>query len=125
LNILVIEDRSAVRAVLHNLLGKMGHNMIDCESFELGFQYAARQRPDMIFIDLETQGLGALGTKAVSFLRATQAQWFPIIATSMGYKSEDYFKMIEAGADDCLFKPIDPILLKAKFTAYLRIVEDI
>jgi two-component system, HptB-dependent secretion and biofilm response regulator len=125
LNILVIEDRSAVRAVLHNMLGKMGHNMIDCESFERGFEYACKHRPDMIFIDLETQGLTALGTKAVGFLRATQAQWFPIITTSMGYKSEDYLKTIEAGADDCLFKPIDPLLLKAKFIAYLRIVHDL
>jgi two-component system, HptB-dependent secretion and biofilm response regulator len=107
------------------MLGRMGHNMIDCENFEQGFHYALKHRPDMIFIDLEINGLGSLGTKAIAFLRATQEQWFPIVTTSMGYKSEEYYKTIQAGADDCLFKPIDPILLKAKFTAFLRIVNDL
>ncbi len=117
----VIEDRSAIRTVFTSLLTRMGHKAEAFDNFEQAFDFCNKQTVDAIFVDMDVKGLESLGAKALSLLRATQLQWIPILAMSMQHKPKEFLAHIEAGADDCLFKPIDPDYLKAKLLVIERI----
>ena len=119
--VVVIEDRRAVRTVFTSLLTRMGHNIETFDNFDQAFDFCNKQVVDAIFVDMDVTGIEALGQKALSLLRATQLQWIPIVAMSMQHKPNEFLAHIEAGADDCLFKPIDSTILKAKLLVIERI----
>jgi len=121
MKVIVIEDRSAIRTVFSSMINRMGHEAFTFDDFDLAFDACKTQAVDAIFVDMEVKGIESLGYKALSLLRATQKDWIPMVVMSMDYKPEEFLDLVNAGADDCLFKPIDPTILKAKLVVIERI----
>lgn len=116
--ILVVDDKEYNRAVLVNLLGPLGFEMVEAENGEDGIQQAQALRPDIIFMDLVMPGM--MGYEATERLRQIPTlQHLPILAISASAFDADKQKALRAGCDGFVSKPIDALELFAALRKYL------
>jgi two-component system cell cycle response regulator DivK len=116
--ILVVEDHEENRRIMRDLLTAAGYEMIEAVTGEDGVALAARERPDLILMDIQLPGLDGYDTtrriKADPALRA-----IPIIAVTSYALSGDDVKAFAAGCDAYVTKPFSPRALLAKIREYL------
>jgi diguanylate cyclase (GGDEF)-like protein len=121
LNILVVDDDTAVRAHLAALLDAAGHRVIEAHSADWALELFERHRPDLVLLDVvmpEHDGYWL----ARQLRERETGQWTPIIFLSGRDHDEDLAQGIEAGGDDYLVKPISPLVLAAKLRAMRRLM---
>ena len=114
--ILVVEDQEDNRQILRDLLGSAGYQLIEAENGEEALKALARQRPDLILMDISLPVMD--GYEATRQIRATQDAT-PIIGLSAHAMNGDAIKAKEAGCNDYLTKPVDEDLLMKKLKEYL------
>lgn len=96
--VLVVEDDSALRSALHDVLTVKGYTPVDARNGEEGLQFALRDRPDLILLDIlmpEMDGLAMMKK-----LRATDdwGKQVPIILlTNLSSDNEEITKAIAEG----------------------------
>lgn len=113
LKILVVEDNEINQKLLKEFIGRMGHEVIQAMSGEEGIEAAQRERPDMIFMDLEMSGISGMGaTKAIRALRDEDIARTPVIALTGNTRDEDIRACYAANMNGHLAKPVDPIRLR-------------
>ena len=79
--ILVIEDQEDNRQILRDLLSNAGYEMIEAEDGEKGIAAAARERPDLILMDIQLPILD--GYEATRRIKANpELKAIPIIAVT-------------------------------------------
>lgn len=120
MKILIIDDEEDIRDIARFALGQIGKmNVVEAETGDQGIQMAAKERPDVILMDVRMPGMD--GPAALAELRKNPATAeIPIIfLTARSAKSEiDHLKSI--GADGVLNKPFDPITLAEEVEAVLK-----
>ena len=72
--------------------------------------------PDIVLLDLEH--VNAIDIQMIRKLREEQA--CPLIVMLTGWDADSTMTVYDAGADDCIIKPIEVDLLIAKINAWLR-----
>lgn len=106
LKVLIVEDNFQNREVLQLMLEHLGCQVTFAADAEQGVGMAFRDRPDVIFMDLQLEGSHYDGLECIRILKAneqTQAiTVFAYTAEPTPYKVVD---AIEAGAVDALLKP--------------------
>lgn len=103
--ILVVDDRWENRAVLTNLLGPLGFDIIEAEHGKIGLEKATQHLPDLIITDLVMPVMS--GFEMVEQLKASdKGKTIPIIASSASVFDFDRQQSYDAGCDDFLPKPI-------------------
>jgi diguanylate cyclase (GGDEF)-like protein len=118
--ILVVDDSRTIRASLAALLTRMGHQVIDAENGEHALEVYARERPDLLLVDVMMPVLD--GYEAAKRLRREHPEdWVPIIFLSSMEADQDLDRAIEAGGDDYLVKPVSFVVLNAKIRALHRL----
>ena len=55
--VLVIEDNDQNMYLLTFILGKMGHEVLQAVTGELGVEAAERERPDLVLMDIQLPGI--------------------------------------------------------------------
>jgi two-component system, OmpR family, KDP operon response regulator KdpE len=112
----VIDDERAVRRFLSVALSSQGYVVEEAASGREGLSLVARQRPDVIILDLGLPDLD--GTEVTRLLR----EWShaPIIILSVRDSERDKIAALDAGADDYLTKPFGVGELLARLRAALR-----
>lgn len=117
--ILVVDDSASNRDLLARRLGREGHTVIAASSGEEALKILETQAFDLALADIlmpDLNGIELLG-RLKSDARFREIR---VIMIS-GLKDHDaVIRCIEAGAEDYLQKPIDPILLRARITACLE-----
>lgn len=102
--VLIIEDESALRKDIAELLQFENYRPIEAENGLEGVEQARRHRPDLIICDIsipELNGYGVLET-----LRTDQTiPHIPFIFLSARTDRQDIEKGMAMGADDYLTKP--------------------
>jgi two-component system cell cycle response regulator DivK len=58
--ILVVEDQEDNRQILRDLLGSAGYNLVEAANGEQALAAYAKQRPDLILMDIQAAGHGRL-----------------------------------------------------------------
>jgi signal transduction histidine kinase len=103
-NILVIEDDSAIRATLIDILELNGHKVTHAINGLDGVALARRKRPDVILTDISMPGLD--GFEVIRTLHADeQTRSIPIIIISASVEPERMRRGMDLGAEDFIVKP--------------------
>src|ERR671925_1771735 len=115
--ILVVEDVEFNRDLIVQLLEDHYEVLTAADGAE-GLQLAARERPDLILMDLSLPVIdGWEATRRIKGNTALQA--IPIIALSAHAMMGDQEKALQSGCDDYLSKPLDEDRLFAKLAKFL------
>jgi CheY-like chemotaxis protein len=110
--VLVVEDHPDNRTLVSKVLRRAGFAILETDRAEGLQALTARQRPDVILMDIELPGQS--GYEAVQQLKADPATAsIPIIALTAYAMSEDRQRCLRAGCNGYLSKPLDIDLLVA------------
>ncbi|MEZ5583994.1 MAG: response regulator [Candidatus Competibacteraceae bacterium] len=114
--ILIVEDRENVRRQWVKRLRRSGYEVIEAEDGAEGVAKAAAEKPDVILMDM---GLPVLdGYEATRRIKADpETRAIPVIALTG--EVVDRQKVIDAGCDDFLKKPVPANGLLAKLQTLL------
>jgi two-component system, cell cycle response regulator DivK len=116
--ILVVEDQEDNRRILHDLLTSAGYEIIQAENGQEALAAAARERPDLILMDIQLPLLD--GYEATRRIKADpDLRAIPIIAVTSYALSGDEGKARAAGCDAYVTKPYSPRVLLAKIREYV------
>jgi len=118
--ILVVDDVAENRAVVVDLLGQLGFEMVQAANGREGLEQAHARQPDLILMDMvmpEMDGLEA--TRRLRQLPALKD--LPIVAISASATGSDEDKCLAAGANAFIPKPIDLGRLLRQVAALLKL----
>jgi two-component system, NtrC family, nitrogen regulation response regulator GlnG len=103
-NVLVIDDEEAVCWALERALSREGHRVSVAASVEQAWSAVARQRPDVIVLDVRLPGVDGL-TALGQFQH--QLPGVPVIVITAFGNLDTAVRAVEGGAFDYLTKPFD------------------
>lgn len=106
--ILVIEDDPASQELMSYLLGAHGYVALTASRGDEGVEVARRERPDLVICDIQLPGLD--GYAVARMLKAEEAlRAIPLVAFTALAMVGDRERVLAAGFDTYLSKPIDPM----------------
>ncbi|HNQ87718.1 MAG TPA: response regulator [Verrucomicrobiota bacterium] len=110
--ILLVEDNEMNRDMLSRRLARSGHTVICAVDGQEGLEAAARERPDLILMDMSLPVLD--GWEATRRLKAdAELRGIPVIALTAHAMAADEQRAREAGCDEFDTKPVElPRLLE-------------
>jgi CheY-like chemotaxis protein len=116
--VLIVEDVEFNRDLLVQLLEE-DYEIITANDGGASLELAARERPDLILMDLSLPVMD--GLEATKRIKADETlKSIPIIAVTAHAMQGDREEALAAGCDDYLSKPIDEDLLFEKLAHYLK-----
>ena len=116
--ILVVEDNDENWAMLSRRLRRRGYVVVRAADGQEAVEMAARERPDLILMDVSLPVLD--GLEATRRIRArAETQTIPIIALTAHATSADRDRAVQAGCDDYHAKPVEWPRLVAQLEALL------
>ena len=116
--ILVVEDQADTRQIIRDMLASTDYEITEAENGEQALAAVAKQRPDLILMDIQLPGLD--GYEATRRLKADAAlHAIPVIAITAYELNEAEDKARAAGCDAYMPKPISPRQLLAKVREYV------
>ena len=121
--ILIVEDEKDIVKMLDYNLKKEGFRTISAYDGEDALDLAARQRPDLVILDLMLPGMD--GLEVCKNLKGnTKTASIPVIMLTAKSRESDKIVGLELGADDYMTKPFSPRELIARIKAVLRRVKE-
>ncbi len=118
-HVLVVDDDPAGCRLIEARLKANGHRVTTCNDSRRAQQLALQHRPDLIVSDVCMPGLNG-----IEFTRWTRTQTDIADTPVLLVTSHDDFELLsrglDAGADDFLTKPIDPVELRARMHVLVR-----
>lgn len=116
--ILVIEDNPANMELMTYLLRAYGYELMAATDGEAGLATAAKEQPDMIICDVHLPQLDGYGVVRV-LKRHPQLRSIPTVAVTALAMVGDRDKLLDAGFDGYISKPIDPESFIADIAKFL------
>jgi two-component system cell cycle response regulator DivK len=108
--VLIAEDNPVNRELLREVLENRGYEVEEACDGEEALEMVERVRPDVLLLDLGMPKLDGFGV--VRKLRENpQLAALPVMAVTAYAMREDREKVLEAGFDGYLSKPINAVLL--------------
>ncbi len=107
-HILVVDDSPDNLFLLRYLLERAGSIVTVARDGQEGVERALTDKPDLVFMDMRMPVMN--GCEATAQLRKKDFH-APIIALTANAMAEERALCLEAGCDDCLLKPANPVLL--------------
>ena len=111
--VLVVEDNADIRDSVAMLLKMWGHEASFASDGMAGLAKALAERPDVALVDIGLPGLD--GYEVARRIRAGDTPWssdVTLIALTGYGQSSDIHRAREAGFDQHLLKPVDPVQLE-------------
>lgn len=104
---LLIEDNEDNRVSMSILLENGNFAVIEAETGESGYQKAVAEQPDLILLDIQLPDMD--GTEVLRRLRGSDVtREIPVIAVTSYAMSGDRQRLLAAGCNGYIEKPIDP-----------------
>ncbi|MBF0328358.1 MAG: response regulator [Nitrospirae bacterium] len=104
--ILIVEDNPKNRKLMADILRHYSFDVIEAEDGAKGIEAAKKHIPDLIFMDIQMPGIS--GFEAIKALKESmETKHIKIIAVTSFAMSGDKEKILAAGADGYISKPID------------------
>jgi two-component system, sensor histidine kinase and response regulator len=122
--ILVVEDNAANRELLCDWLETEGFEAVAAENLEQGFAALKSEAVQAVLLDIQLGAEDGL-TLATWIRRESKMRELPIIAVTAHAMMSDHGRMIQAGCNACISKPIDFKLLRGQLRMWLRVGSDI
>jgi CheY-like chemotaxis protein len=115
--ILIVEDYAVNRSFVKFLLEDYGYEVTEAANGHEAVESVKQQPPDLILMDLAMPDMdGLTATREIRQMEGMAK--LPIIAVT-AYGQLYYDKAMEAGFDDFISKPFDPLILKPLINQYL------
>jgi PAS domain S-box-containing protein len=114
--ILVIEDQPDMQALLHSILSQEGYEALIAPNGAEGVELFRVASPKLILLDWMLPGMDGLA------ICRTIRRWsqVPIIVLTSRVARDDLITALNAGADDYITKPFQPMELLARIKAAIR-----
>ncbi len=126
--ILVVDDLATIRKIVQGVLVHNGVQVLEADSAEEATRIAREQRVDAFLLDIQLHD--ANGIELCRALREMdEYRNTPIIFVTAMDETQTLEQAMQAGGDDFIPKPIDPVILRARLsnlfqkTEYLRQIE--
>lgn len=117
--VLVVDDNEMNRDMLSRRLERQGYRSVVAEDGVQAIEILPQYQFDLILLDIMMPRMN--GYEVLEKVKADPAvRHIPIIMISAVDDLDSVVKCVEMGADDYLFKPFNPILLKARVSASLE-----
>jgi two-component system cell cycle response regulator len=116
--ILIIEDNPANIELMSFLLGAYGHTPLSAADGPRGVAAARSERPDLIACDVNLPGMDGFAVLA-ALKTEPQLAGVPILAVTALAMAGDREKLLAAGFDGYISKPIEPESFVAELEAFL------
>lgn len=117
--ILVVDDMESNRDVLSRRLLRDGHRVAMAENGIVALKMLNDDQFDLVLLDLIMPGLNGFEVLA-EMKKDDDLKAIPVIMVSALDETDSVIRCIEAGADDYLPKPINPVLLRARIKSGLE-----
>ena len=116
--ILVVEDIELNRKVVRIVLKAKGYEVIEAVGAEEALAILQTETPDLVLMDIALPGMS--GEELTRQIKANP-QWhhLPIIALTAAAMKGDRERILQAGCDDYISKPIDTRALAELVDRYL------
>ena len=118
-HILVVDDIEANRDLLARRLSGDGHRVATATGGEEALAMLQAEEFDLVLLDLMMPGVN--GFEVLARMKAdSELRSVPVVMVSALDETDSVIRCIEAGADDYLPKPVNPVLLKARIASGLE-----
>lgn len=104
---LIIEDNQQNFYLLKFLLEKHGFEVIGAENGKDGIKMAVEKKPSIILLDIQLPEMDGYAV-AAELKKIPEVSHIPIVAVTSYAMAGDREKILSAGADGYIEKPIDP-----------------
>lgn len=113
---LIIDDEVSIRRLLRYALEGQDYRVLEAATGAIGLTEVATRRPDVVILDLGLPDMD--GSQVLRRLR----EWskVPVLVLSVREEPDDKVGALDAGADDYVTKPFDPVELLARLRAIQR-----
>jgi adenylate cyclase len=117
--VLVVDDNASNRDLLARRLAHEGHQVLEADSGRSALRLLGAEDVDLVLLDLMMPGMN--GLEVLARLKADdRLRQVPVIMISGLHEADSVIRCIEAGAEDYLPKPFNPVLLRARIGACLE-----
>jgi len=104
--ILVVEDNARNMALLRDVLRATGYRTLEATTGRQALELASEHTPALVLMDIRLPDMA--GTEALRLLRAEpRTATIPVLAVTAEAMAGDRERLLEAGFDAYLAKPID------------------
>ena len=118
--ILVVDDDPAIVSLLRRMLTREGYDVLTATDGLEALAHVAAHQPDLVLLDVAMPKLG--GFDVCRRLKDDEHTALIPVTMLTGLDDAENRRLgIEAGADDFLTKPVDPITLRARIRTQLRV----
>ncbi len=125
--ILVVDDNAVNRNMLCRRLARQGYHTEEAANGEEALDRIATERFDVVLLDIMMPVMD--GFEVLARVRADRhMRTVPVVVISAVNEMEIVVRAIQMGAEDYLFKPFDPVLLRARIGALVekrRLLEEL
>jgi adenylate cyclase len=118
-DVLVVDDNRVNRLLIARSLEQLGHRVAFAENGRQALEVLRGRHTDLVLLDIEMPELN--GYETLEALRAdSKLRDIPVVMMSSIEEVDSVARCIESGAEDYLFKPVNPVLLRARVAASLE-----
>jgi CheY-like chemotaxis protein len=118
-DLLVVDDNRVNRLLLGRTLEQLGHKVTFSENGREALEMLQQRRVDLVLLDIEMPEMN--GYQVLETLAADpHLRDLPVVMMSSVEEIDSVARCIEMGAEDYLFKPVNPVLLNARIGASLE-----
>jgi two-component system, cell cycle response regulator DivK len=102
---LIIEDHPDNMVLIGRLLEKSGYRTLRAYTGREGYEMALQKKPDFVLVDVQLPDID--GMEVVCRIRAELGKEIPVIAMTANALGDDRERLMAAGCDCYIEKPID------------------
>jgi two-component system, OmpR family, phosphate regulon response regulator PhoB len=117
--VLIIEDESAIRAMISYTLKRSGFEVAEASDADEALVQVTECNPDLVLLDWMLPGQSGMDL-ARRLRRDDRTRDIPIIMLTARVEEDDKIMGLDAGADDYVTKPFSPRELTARIKALIR-----
>ena len=117
--ILVVDDQAFIRQTSRAALEEAGFRVEEASGGEEALELFRRLRPDLVVLDLLMPGMDGFDT-CVALRRMEEGRRTPILAVTGLRDTDSIHRAFDAGATDCVSKPVSGELLGYRVLCLLR-----
>jgi putative two-component system response regulator len=118
--VLVVDDYEPNRRGLGQLLEQDDYTVLTASNGRDALEIVARERPDLILLDVLMPGISGLDVCA-QLKRNADTRLTPIVLISGAQERQTRLAGLDAGADDFLNKPVDAEELRTRVRSLMRL----
>jgi two-component system cell cycle response regulator DivK len=117
--ILIVEDNERNLKLVGDLLRAHGHETVEARSGEEALELVRARRPELVLMDVQLPGMDGVATLRELRARPELART-PVVAVTAYAMVNDRERLLAAGFDDYVEKPIDVRTLPARVRGHLE-----